>query len=227
MSKRRSKSKRYKRSTSKRYKRRSTSKRYKRRRYKFNLDLGSHKVKLLGSRFLKPNEDGDFTWMIERPEYKNALFIYNDNQKEFLNNSCRKGKGNASIRPYRKGCIPNPKSFGIPTGFFNPVYKPEILRGYTSLNDIDPEYALREEIENYNEDQQMSIRNSSELNAEKIIDASVNEIFELLKTGNYDTLIYSADSVGGLGTGIFKVSEDVKEYIIFKLKEVVNRYNNL
>ena len=40
----------------------------------------------------------DFTWMIRQSEYKDSLFLYNDNiesKKSFIN-----GHGNASIREY-------------------------------------------------------------------------------------------------------------------------------
>lgn len=53
------------------------------------------------------------------------------------------------------------------------------------------------------------------------IDECINEIKSLLSTGNYDTIKYSSCNKNGcLGTGIFRVSEDVKEYIVDQLQSL-------
>lgn len=53
-----------------------------------------------------------------------------------------------------------------------------------------------------------------------IIDRDISEIKDLLSTGCYDSVIYSADSDGvTLGTGIFRVARQVKDYILAHLKE--------
>ena len=57
------------------------------------------------------------------------------------------------------------------------------------------------------------------------IDECIKEIKSLLSTGNYDTIKYSScDDRGSLGTGIFRVCEDVKEYIVDELKSL-KEYN--
>jgi hypothetical protein len=53
-----------------------------------------------------------------------------------------------------------------------------------------------------------------------IIDGSINEIKELIEKYNFDTVYFSQDSSGKLGTSIFKVNQDVIDYItdqIYKL----------
>ena len=69
---------------------------------------------------------GDFGWMITRPEYDDALFVFNDNEEEFLafksnkqrtpdSPGCQDGGGNAGIRHYR--CVDPPRAAGVPTGW--------------------------------------------------------------------------------------------------------------
>jgi len=76
------------------------------------------------SEFTGVNQVGDFRWMIEQPEYADALFIFNDNQSQFYEHQesqgtdhrCFPGGGNATIRPYQ--CQKPPRATGIPTGEF-------------------------------------------------------------------------------------------------------------
>ena len=63
---------------------------------------------------------GDFSWMIDRPEYARSLFIFNDNEMQFIafhtghEAGFTAGGGNAAIRPYQ-GHSPV-RAAGIPTG---------------------------------------------------------------------------------------------------------------
>lgn len=80
-----------------------------------------------------PNKYGDFSWMIRQPEYKDSLFIFNDNIES--KTSYTNGGGNASIRSYNIN-NPNiniPRSVGIPTGSV-------IFRGFTTLNETNKKY---------------------------------------------------------------------------------------
>ncbi len=119
--------------------------------------------------------------MIDRPEYARSLFIFNDNEKQFIafhaGNSVglSAGGGNAVIRPYQ-GLSPI-RAAGIPTGTHD---------GYSRLDE----------------------------NVLALVDNAIAHIKRLLGTGNYDQVIFSYDSQGKtLGTGIFKVADDVKNYI--------------
>ena len=51
------------------------------------------------------------------------------------------------------------------------------------------------------------------------IDSNVNEIKELLSTGNYDTIVYSIETYGSaiIGTGIFTISDEIKKYITVEI----------
>src|SRR5690349_8229360 len=77
---------------------------------------------VIGSVFEHRNAPGDFAWMITRPDYADALFIFNDNESEFRAHQghapgsarCHRGGGNAVIRPYQ--CEDPPHAAGIPTG---------------------------------------------------------------------------------------------------------------
>ena len=88
-------------------------------------------VATVRSQFVARGADGDFAWMIEQPEYADALFIFNDNELQFYehqralgsDHSCGRGGGNAVIRPYE--CLNPPRATGIPTG---------MLGGYDALS---------------------------------------------------------------------------------------------
>lgn len=134
---------------------------------------------------------GDFAWMIRRPEYSHILFIFNDNQEQFLafhrqgnpgSGACVKGGGNAAIRPYQ--CTNPPRAAGIPTGVQG--------RGYNSLTE-----------------------------GKKYIDMAIDYIEDLIDTDQYLAVAYSASSDGkSLGTGIFSPVEEVKEYIVEQLQSL-------
>lgn len=86
-------------------------------------------VQVIPVMYKGPNQIGDFAWMITQPEYQDVLFIFNDNQEQFIallkgqNSGCVRGGGNAVIRPYQ--CINPPRAAGIPTGVNQ--------QGYTNL----------------------------------------------------------------------------------------------
>ena len=68
---------------------------------------------LTPSVFVQPGAAGDFSWMIEQPDWRQTLFIFNDNETQsrvFLDqvatgaidvgsSACQAGGGNAVIRP--------------------------------------------------------------------------------------------------------------------------------
>lgn len=133
--------------------------------------------------YYKRGEYGDFEYMIKDDEYENSLFIFNDNVQDHCTN--RKGAGNAVIRPYNKYGLEYPRSAGIPTG-----YRRERNGGFKTLT---PE-------------------------VKEIIDSAIQEIRELAAEHGYDTIYFSADPPVGknrplLGTRIFIIGDDVKQYI--------------
>lgn len=86
-------------------------------------------VKVEASIFTSPGKSGDFEWMITRPEYSDALFIFNDNEHQYLSNSTSRGGGNAAIRPFKAFSVDGvklPRAWGIPTG---------VSGGYPELTD--------------------------------------------------------------------------------------------
>ena len=79
------------------------------------------------------NKYGDFKWMIKNIEYKDSLFIFNDNIESKY--SYKNGLGNAIIRSYNVN-NPNiniPLSAGIPTGSLK-------YNGFDSLSDKNKKY---------------------------------------------------------------------------------------
>jgi hypothetical protein len=144
---------------------------------------------VIGSKFRGGGKPGDFGWMIHRPDYDNALFVFNDNEAEFRAHQghapgsarCHAGGGNAGIRPFQ--CQLPQRAAGIPTGANG--------EGYSRLDD----------------------------HVRGVIDDALQAIRDLVATGRYGRIIYSAENAGGdLGTGIFKVSDDVKRYIVDGLR---------
>jgi hypothetical protein len=163
-----------------------------------NLALTSQ-IQVIPVIYNQNNMIGDFTWMIERPEYNDVLFIFNDNEEQFLifheylnngnqnlaNDACNAGSGNAQIRPYQ--CLNPPKAAGIPTGSYNNGV-------YVDINTAKP-----------------------------YIDASIRYIRQLLRSGLYKRIVYSAGPDGYiLGIKEFNPSPDVLNYITQQINDLSN-----
>ena len=142
--------------------------------------------------FVQRGTEGDFAWMIQQPQYSRALFIFNDNEEQYLafasgdrtSRACGAGGGNAAIRPYQ--CLVPPKAVGVPTGAGG--------SGYRALDE----------------------------RTKRIIDQSLDGIRSLITTGHYDKIIFSRDGLKNtLGTGIFNPSADVKDYIYHSLNNLL------
>ena len=64
--------------------------------------------------------DGDFGWMIQQPQFARSLFVFNDNESQFLAfhegepSGLSAGGGNAIIRPYQES--KPQRAAGVPTG---------------------------------------------------------------------------------------------------------------
>ena len=147
-------------------------------------------MKVTKSQYSGSNCVGDFSWMIDRPEYARSLFIFNDNEMQFIafhtghEAGFAAGGGNAAIRPYQ-GHSPI-RAAGIPTGEKS---------GYQHLD----------------------------LNVRALVDDAMAHIQRLLKSGNYDEVIFSYDAASDtLGTGIFHVADEVKEYIFQNILALEN-----
>lgn len=138
-------------------------------------------MQVIKSQFSGGHKDGDFSWMIDRPEYARSLFIFNDNEAQFIAfhtghaAGLSAGGGNAAIRPYQ-GHSPI-RAAGIPTGNHG---------GYQKLDK----------------------------NVRALVDDAIAHIRRLLATDNFDQVIFSYDAENEtLGTGIFQVADEVKNYI--------------
>ena len=157
---------------------------------------------------------GNFKKMIKEGKAKHCLFIFNDNIEQY--NSLENGGGNAGVREYKK----NYKSWGIPTGR-NGV-------GFKNL-----EKTL------YDTNGNIGIDESKFKSAKHYIDEAIKDIIIAIKKrrGQVDfvnEILYSSDSkskikikvdgkdreVHNLGSGIFKINEDVKKYILEQLYNI-------
>lgn len=166
-------------------------------------------IKVSGVVFDGNGKEGDFVWMIRQPEYNKTLFIFNDNQEQFdefhkflakknrpllsfFDHACRKGSGNAAIRPYQ--CKKPPRAAGIPTGGMlpNPQGEGNIKRGYAKVWE-----------------------------GKAYIDEAFDYIRNLITTHDYDQVIYSKNKDNRFGSGIFTIGKKVEQYIQDKLDNLV------
>lgn len=150
-------------------------------------------VRVIGSIFKGKNKEGDFDFMIRSGNYRNCLFIFNDNE-DGEHFTCIKGGGNAIIRQYNKYSRGYIQSVGINTGFRYQNNKGYPQGGYQILDEY--------------------VKSS--------IDYCIEEIKEILRSGNYNTIIYSSDNQGLIGMSIFNIAFEVRQYITFKIKELEN-----
>jgi hypothetical protein len=149
-------------------------------------------MQLVPSRFEGRNRPGDFAWMIEQAEYADALFVFNDNEEQF----------NAFRRDPTGGHGLSPGGGNATIRAFRGATPPRAAgiptgragQGYPSLT---PQ-------------------------ARAVIDEALQMIADLLATGSYERVVYSAaNEDGDLGTGIFEVGDDVKRHIVSGLRRLV------
>jgi hypothetical protein len=161
-----------------------------------NVRAADEKAELVGVVFNGSGRYGDFKWMIEQISYRDALFVFNDNEAQYKEHrdhpadsnasGCAQGGGNAIIRPYQ--CRKPARAAGIPTG---PRY-----------DALTPATA-------------------------QIIDEAVENIVGIVNREKYRRVFYSAaDESGNLGTSIFHPGDDVKRYIVQRLKLRLERTSN-
>jgi hypothetical protein len=125
--------------------------------------------------------------MLEMPEYQDALFIFNDNERQFREhlqhgpgmNLCVAGSGNAKIRHLQ--CQANPRVMGVPTGDGG---------GYAALTP----------------------------HVREIVGEATKQIESLLASGRFRRVYFNAASDGLIATGIFKVDDEVRQYITDELR---------
>jgi hypothetical protein len=157
-------------------------------------------VEVIGVQFSGPGEPGDFTWMLEQDAYRDALFVFNDNEEQFLAflasrkdpadaharaYGCQDGGGNAAIRHYR--CADPPRAAGVPTG--------RITKG-GGYPELTPDVTA-------------------------VLEQAFTEIRRVLASGRYERVFYSAaNAQGDLGHGIFDPGDDVKRHIVSELRKL-------
>lgn len=153
-------------------------------------------IKINPSQFTGLGKDGDFLLMMMQPEHADALFIFNDNQEQFIDfhsepqglNACTIGDGNATIRPYQ--CDDPPRAAGIPTGMQN--------AGYDSL------------------EQGKRFIDMAFDHIRKLLQTGIYN--EVIYSADSDGK--------SLGVKIFIVADDVKKYIVDGLWKLVDEFNS-
>jgi hypothetical protein len=145
-------------------------------------------MEVIGSRFAGGGRAGDFGWMIEQAAYADALFVFNDNEEQFRAYE-RDRTGGAGCAAGGGNAVIRPYRCADPPRAAGVPTGAQGV-GYASLSD--------------------EVRG--------VIDDAFAVIAQLLASGRYARVFYSADADGGLGTGIFQVAQDVKTYIVDKLR---------
>jgi hypothetical protein len=152
-------------------------------------------IKITRSVFRKRGQPGDFAWMIDRPEYSRSLFVFNDNEEQFYDFFTNKNPGEPGGG---NGEIRPYQGHNPPRAIGVPTGTSKPHRGYMKLT----------------------------LVSKKAIDDSMTTLLKLLSTGYYNTVIVSWNhKLKTLGSGIFKPSKLVKDYIFKKIESTVNIAN--
>lgn len=88
----------------------------------FSYKMNNKKVRIVGVKHT-PNTFTDFEIMMHHEDYKNALFIFEDNETE--KQTQRRGPNNATIRHYNihNKQLSRPLSFGIPVANYRNGYQ--------------------------------------------------------------------------------------------------------
>lgn len=201
----------------------------------------SPKMELVPIQYTRGDKSTDFAHLIKTQE--NTLFIFNDNVEyavafnEGRSKGLTKGAGNAVIRPYQVG-DPHPRSAGIPTGFIKD--KQSSSRSGSGFTDLEQNLYEHWKSSKYteetpytvskyriNETEKAIVRPPYEVRTAKdIIDMTIKRIKLVLdKYPQITRILYSGRSDGSLGTSIFTVGDDVKEYIVDQLRMLVDTQN--
>jgi hypothetical protein len=146
-------------------------------------------MEIIGVVFDGPRQYGDFAWMISRSEYDDALFVFNDNEGQF--------------RAFRD----DPRSaLGCSSGGGNAAIRPARC--------LDPPRAAGIPTGDFGGYPQLDDH------ARSVIDEAIAVIADLLASGRYRRVFFSsaADDPHLLGTGIFSVGDDVRHYIVQRLR---------
>ena len=162
-------------------------------------------IELIHCEFKGPNKPGDFKFEIEEelqnPKNKGqrTLWIFNDNHDH--RKTYYEGTGNAVIRPYNKygRYKKNPLSAGITTGTTDPY------EGYNSLDTVT-------------QPDQRSARTN--------IDEDMENIKNLLKTGNYNKVKIITNKQGLIGSQRFNINTNIKKYIKTELDKIIKELND-
>ena len=156
--------------------------------------IAQQKIQIMPVIFTGPNKVGDFNWMIQQPQYNDVLFLFNDNESQFQDFIKSVDK---PTRP-RGAC-----SAGGGNAIIRPYQcdNPPRAAGIPTGNALGGYKNLR--------------------NVQQIIEAAFFHIINLLRTGRYRRVAYSAGPDGrSLGTQIFAPVEEVKEYIVNNIENL-------
>ena len=143
---------------------------------------------------------GDFSWMLHQDTWSRALFIYNDNESQ----------STAYLDQVDAGTV-DPTSYACQAGAGNGAIRPFQCQTPPCAAGVPTGpgwFGLSE--------------------GKASIDRALAHVRTLLETGDYDEVLYSAESAsepGVLGAKTFSPPHDVLTYIPAELKRIVDEVN--
>ena len=150
-----------------------------------------YKIKIYGSIFGNPTNTSYTTYLTK---YPNALLIINDNYIDSKTDADGGGNARGHIRnyniySYKKYKLDKPRIAGITTGRSSG----KSYQSDTTLNS--------------------KLKEFKNITPKEIIDEEIKLIKYIIMVWGYTEIIYSSDIDGNIGTSVFIVPEDIKEYI--------------
>jgi hypothetical protein len=134
------------------------------------------------------SKDGDFLWMIQQSEFQDVLFVFNDNEQQFYQHR---------DRPY------DSTSDACEAGGGNAIIRPFQCKRPQHASGIPtgPGY------------------DHLTPHVQAVVDDAVEQIAEVLSREKLKRIFYNSKSdAGDLGYGIFQTGDDVRRYIVAKLR---------
>jgi hypothetical protein len=153
-------------------------------------------VHVIKSKFEGSGKEGDFAWMITQPHHARTLFIFNDNEGEFYAHF-KGGQHRCSVGGGNAGIRPYQcKPHERATGIPTGSYlDTRHSKGYKALDD----------------------------HVKKVLADAFSQLESLLKSGRFDSVVFSWDDKTKLGGYIFNAAQPVRDYIVEQIYAVAER----
>jgi len=173
-------------------------------------EIQYHKITIQPSYFMQANTEGDYRYMIDQPKYARSLFLFNDNVDQFVHfhKYIKLDKNNQRDNKYKEFACRNGDGNGS-IREYQCIFPNPRAAGIPTGSHRNKWGRIDE-------------------NIKQIINVAFKYIKNLLSTGYYNKIIYSANKdmiykgVPLLGNKIFPVDSSILEYITDKIYDLQN-----